>query len=121
MTVGNWGETMNKIHVRSEINKSSNQTTKLGKHGNIFKAHVKFTCFSVCLNAMRPTYYKLQRNRGGHEQSDVLHKYLLYTTLEDKLDINTSKSPQKFLHVTADLKSRNIKKVYYQQTAIIHK
>jgi len=42
------------------------------------------------------------------EQSGVLHKYLLYTSLEEKLDINTSESPQKFLNVTANLKSRNI-------------
>jgi len=46
-TAGNWGETMYKIHVRSETNKSSNQSTKLGKHGNIFKAHVKFTCYAT--------------------------------------------------------------------------
>jgi len=57
---------MYKIHVRSEINERNNQSTKLGKHGNIFKDHVKLTCCSVCLQAMRPTYYKLQRNRGGH-------------------------------------------------------
>jgi len=42
------------------------------------------------------------------ERSDVLLKYLLYTTLERKLDISISKSPQKFLHITANLKSRNI-------------
>jgi len=42
------------------------------------------------------------------EHSDVLYKYTLYLTLEEKLDISTSQSPQTVLHVTANLMSRNI-------------
>jgi hypothetical protein len=44
----------------------------------------------------------------GTEKSGLLHKYLLYTTLEEKLDISTNKSPQKLLHVNANLMARNI-------------
>lgn len=42
------------------------------------------------------------------EKSYALRKCILYTTLEEKLDISTSKRPQTFLHVTANLKPRNI-------------
>jgi hypothetical protein len=56
-TVGSWGETMNKIHVKSETNESCNQSTKLGKNGNIFKAHVKFTCYYKARLPSLPTCY----------------------------------------------------------------